>query len=149
MRSATLKAQGISRCARYVTSVVLTGSFRRPAVTRSLHICLTTTAQCSWLDSWPSGVSFLKLYLLMMMSQHGSTLHITGPLWGESTGDQASILQNFDDFLLLLAWINCWTNSQVACDINAITLMWHHCHHSITFDSDYSLHVQKFCKSYA
>ena len=45
----------------------------------------------------------------------GNALHITVPLWGESTGrfpHKESVMRDFGAFLSL-AWTRCWTNSPV------------------------------------
>ena len=53
------------------------------------------------------------------------TLHISGPLWGESTVD-SSHKCSFGA-LFLLALTSCWTNSLVTKIWETVMLMWHHC----------------------
>ena len=61
----------------------------------------------------------------MMMSWHGSTFHIAGPLWGESTDHQWIPLTKGQwcgalMFPLFLAWTNCWTNNRVPGDLRCL-----------------------------
>ena len=53
--------------------------------------------------------SIQMCWVHMMMSWHGATFCITGPLSEESIGGWS-----FDFLLLLSAWTNCWTNNWVA-----------------------------------
>ena len=60
---------------------------------------------------WGSELKKTSNSLLMIRLWHGNCYSITGPLWGESTGDHAEpVLHNFDVFMS--GGTNfCWTNS--------------------------------------
>ena len=71
-----------------------------------------------------------------LMSWHGSTFCIIGPLWGESTDDRWILLTK-DQWCrplmlpFMLAWTRCWTSCRVDGDLrchdaHVTSLMWHH-----------------------
>ena len=59
---------------------------------------------------------------LAMMSRHGNDFCITGPLWGESTGDrlipltQGPVVQSFAVFFVA-SLTGCWTNNWVTSEL--------------------------------
>ena len=56
----------------------------------------------------------LKNTSFMMTSSNGNIFRVTGPLWGESTGDQwRGVLM----FSLICTWTNGWANNQDAGDL--------------------------------
>ena len=72
-----------------------------------------------------------------MTSSNGNIFSVTGPLWGESTGDrhppvtseflsQRLVKQSFD-FSLICAWTNDWANNRDTGDLTC-----HHDHYDIT-----------------
>ena len=63
-----------------------------------------------------------------MMSSNGNIFHVTGPLWGESTGDRWFPLTKASDVeLWCFLWINGWANNQDTGDLRH-----HHTHHDVT-----------------
>ena len=96
--------------------------FYHPHVISSLESSKSTQFNVIlWHTSHNNGVPIesLESWSVMMMSCHRNAFHITGPLWGESTGYRWIPLSKASDaelwwFLLLSAWTNCWTNNRVA-----------------------------------
>ena len=74
---------------------------------------------------------FLQLFLIsktLTTSSNGNIFRITGPLWGESTGDQWIPLTNSSDaglwcFPFMCAWTNGWANSRYAGDLRRHSIM--------------------------
>ena len=92
---------------------------------------LTFTVNYTWL--WLQGTCFGRSsnVIVMMLSWHGNTFHVTGPFWGESIGHRwiplmtGPVMQTFDEFFLvcLNKLLNkesmCWWHEmpQCTCDI--------------------------------
>ena len=57
-------------------------------------------------------LTMFVILMIMMMSCQENTSHITGPLWGESTG-HSWIPPGRGNHLFLLAWTISWANSCV------------------------------------
>ena len=73
-----------------------------------------------WFPSLPPAV--VKWLHSMMTLWHVNSFHITGPLWGKSTGHQSIPHTKGRQWgalivTLLLAWITCWISTRVAGDL--------------------------------
>ena len=67
-----------------------------------------------------------------MTSWHRNIFHITGPMWGESTGDRWIALTMGQQsgalmYEVLLTWVSFSMNSRVAAIWDTLTPMWCHC----------------------
>ena len=91
-----------------------------------MNDCITTTKQ-----STKKTCAYFLGYTVcehhMMMSWHGFTFWITGPLWEESTSNQWIPLTNGQQCrALMLAWTSCWANGRFASDLDVLMHKWHH-----------------------
>ena len=88
-------------------------------------------------SEWTKSITWL---VNMMTSSNGNIFHVTGPLWGESTGHLWIPLTKASDtellyFSLICTWTNGWANNQDVGDLRC-----HRTHYDVTVMRGDSLH---------
>ena len=102
-------AQYASFVSRYTTTLWLQSGSHKNAILSELSCLQKLRARA---------ISIL-LFVIMMTSSNGSIFHITGPLWGESTGQGWIPLTKASDAELwcFLRWTSGWANNGDAGDL--------------------------------
>ena len=92
-------------------------------------------------------ISPISSPLLMMTSSNSSIFHITGPSWGESTGDRwIPLTKACDAELWCLPWSCAWTNGW-ANNRDADDLIPPHYHYDVTLMGAYVTHLGNMSKT--
>ena len=107
-------------------------------------LCRSTKSELTWktevliwmtcIQWWNVKLGSHSIIIIMMTSSNGNILHPTGPLCGESMGQQWIPLIKANDtevwcfcIFFICAWTNGWANNKKICDLRC-----HSTHHDVT-----------------